>query len=400
MIPINEAKEIIRRETVSLGDESVHLAEIVGRILAEDIFADMDLPPFDRSQMDGFAVRTEDVKDAPVELKIVGESVAGRGWHHELKTGEAVRIMTGAPVPDGADAVQKVELTKEADGFITIQETTETGRNIVRRAQEIKSGTKIFESGEQITENMVATLASFGYETVKAAQRPKVSILSTGSEIVDVSETPARDQIRNSNSWSLRAFALRYADAEILPLVRDDLETLRQTIAAACENCDVLIISGGVSVGDYDFTKPALRACGAEIFFEKVSLKPGKPTVFARLGETLVFGLPGNPVSSAVTFFVFVRYALLLMQNAKSADLKRGFAKLAHDINGAKGRDALLPVSLASNEKGELTVETLRFSGSSNFIRFAKADALVFVPRDRSLKAGGIAEIFHLRINR
>lgn len=396
MISISEALKFIKKESFSLETETVELSNIVGRVLAEEIRADMDLPPFDRSQMDGFAVKTEDTKTAPVNLKIVGESVAGKGWHERLKSGEAVRIMTGAPVPKGADSIQKVELTEEENGFVKILKPTSENQNLVRKSAEMKNGEVVFESGEIVTNKMVATLASFGYEFVTISKRPKVKILATGSEIVDISETPKKDQIRNSNSWMLAEFAKNFAEVETLPIAKDDLENLKDTINEAAKTCDLLIISGGVSVGDYDFTKPALREIGAEIFFEKVSLKPGKPTVFAKLENTLIFGLPGNPVSVAVTFFVFVRTALLLMQSAKNAELKKGFAKLTHPIKAVNERDSLLPVSLETNEKGELEIETLRFSGSSNFIAFSRAEALVFVPQNKSLETESVAEIYFL----
>ena len=396
MIPISNALEIIERETFSLESETVLLSNVLNRVLAENIVTDMDLPPFDRSQMDGFAVKTDDVKNSPVKLKIVGESIAGRGWIGHVNSGEAVRIMTGASVPDGADSVQKVELTEEIDGFITIQKPTKLHQNIVKKAAEMTKNTEVFKTGEIVTENMIATLASFGYHSLKVAKRPKVTILATGTEIVDIRETPQKDQIRNSNSWMLRAFAEKTSDVKVLPIAQDDLENLKNTILKAVDSCDVLIISGGVSVGDYDFTKPALREIGAEIFFKKISLKPGKPTVFAKLDNTLIFGLPGNPVSIAVTFFVFVQMALLLMQDSSSPHLKKGFAKLTHDVKATKGRDALLPISVSTGKKGRLRVETLRFSGSSNFIRFAMANALLFIPQNRSLHKGDVAEILFL----
>ena len=407
MIPILEALEIIKRETFALGVETVDLRESTGRVLAEEIRADMDLPPFDRSQMDGFAVRAKDTKNAPVKLKIIGEAVAGKGFTGEIKKGEAVRIMTGAPVPAGADAVQKVELTKENNGFIEILEATKEKQNIIRRAEEIEKGAEVFSKGEIITENMIASLASFGYAKVKVAQRPKVSILATGSEIVDISETPKQDQIRNSNSIMLDAFLRKLgAQSEILPLVEDDLETLKNQIAEAVgltnkskiqnPKSKILLITGGVSVGDYDFTKPALRELGAEIFFEKVRLKPGKPTVFAKLNDKLIFGLPGNPVSVAVTFYLFVRTALLQMQGARECGLKKGFAVVSEKIKGAKERDSFLPVSLETGEDGKLFIESLRFRGSSNFIAFSRADALVFVPQDAILEAGTVAQIAYL----
>jgi molybdenum cofactor synthesis domain-containing protein len=407
MIPISEALEIIKRETFRLEAETVDLEKSVGRVLAEEIRADTDLPPFDRSQMDGFAVRLEDAKNAPVKLKIVGESVAGKGFSGEIKNGEAVRIMTGAPVPKGADAVQKVELTEETGGFVTILEAAKEKQNIIRRAEEIEKGAKVFSAGEIVTENMIASLASFGYAKVKVAQRPKVSILATGSEIVDIGETPQQDQIRNSNSIMLDVFLRKLgADSQVLPLVKDDFETLKNQIADAVGLNDesripnpesrILLITGGVSVGDYDFTKPALRELGAEIFFEKVSLKPGKPTVFAKLNEKLIFGLPGNPVSVAVTFYLFVRAALLQMQGARDFELKKGFAVVAEKIKGAAERDSVLPVSLKTDESGKLVIESLRFRGSSNFIAFAHADALCFVPRGTILKAGSVAQIAYL----
>ncbi|MGI8639819.1 MAG: molybdopterin molybdotransferase MoeA [Pyrinomonadaceae bacterium] len=396
MIPISEAIEIIKRKTFSLQAETIDLSDSIGRVLAEEICADMDLPPFNRSQMDGFAVRAKDTKDAPVKLKIVGESSAGNGWQGELRKGEAVRIMTGARVPNGADAVQKVELTEESEGFITVSETTKLKQNIVNRADEIKKGGKIFERGEIITENMIAVLASFGYAKVKVSERPKVAILATGSEIVDITEKPKQDQIRNSNSIMLKVFARKYADVKVLPIVRDEIQNLKSKIQNALEICDVLIISGGVSVGDYDFTKPALRELGAEIFFEKVSLKPGKPTVFAKLNNKLIFGLPGNPVSVAVTFYLFVRTALLKMQNARDCELKRGFAIAVGKIKGAKERDSFLPVRIETNSEGKLMVESLRFSGSSNFIAFSRANALVFVPQGENYAQDSIVNIMYL----
>ena len=396
MISISEALKIIERESFALSIETIDLQKSVGRVLAQTIKADMDLPPFNRSQMDGFAVKSKDTKAAPVQLKIIGESVAGKGFDGQMKAGETVRIMTGARVPDGADAVQKVELTEESDGFVEIKETAKNGQHINLFASEIKSGAKIFGKGEIVTAQMIAAIASFGYVKIKVFRRPKIAILSTGSEIVEISEKPQKDQIRNSNSMMLKVFAESIGDAEILPHVADDVESLKAAIENAMENYDVLITTGGVSVGDYDFTKPVLRTLGAEIFFEKVSLKPGKPTVFAKRGKCLIFGLPGNPVSSAVTFFLFVRTAILQMQSAKNCELRKGFAVVAEKIKAAKERDSVLPASLTTNEKGELTIESLRFNGSSNFIAFARANALVFVPQAENLEAGDAAEIMFL----
>lgn len=399
MIKISEAIAIVERECNALVAEPCDIDESVGRILAADIVADMDLPPFNRSQMDGFAVRASDTSDPPARLSIIGESVAGIGFDGRVERREAVRIMTGARLPDGADAVQKVEDTREADGFVEILEAVKPGLNINRRATEIVAGDVVFTKGERVTDQMIAALASFGVARPLVSAKPRVGILSTGSEIVGVEETPARDQIRNSNSTMLKVLASRAgADATIFPHVHDELENLKASIASIVESeePDVLIITGGVSVGDYDFTKPALRELGAEIFFEKVSLKPGKPTVFARLGGTLVFGLPGNPVSVAVTFYLFVRHALMNMQSAKICSLASGTAVCASRIRGAAERDCFLPVSTSTVADGSLTIETLRFSGSSNFIAFARANALVFVPQGRDLVAGEIAEILFL----
>jgi molybdenum cofactor synthesis domain-containing protein len=398
MISISEAIKIIRRETFPLEAETIDLRESIGRVLAEEIVADMDLPPFNRSQMDGFAVKSEDTREVPAKLKVIGESVAGKGFNDELNSGETVRIMTGARVPEGADAVQKVELTNESDGnFAEILETAKPKQNIINRAEEIEKGEKIFSIGERITENMIAAIASFGYAKVKVSQKPKVAILATGSEIVDISQQPEKDQIRNSNSIMLEAFAKKSgAETEVLPIAKDDISNLKLQILEALKTNDVLLITGGVSVGDYDFTKPALREIGAEIFFEKVRLKPGKPAVFAKLDDKLIFGLPGNPVSVAVTFCLFVRTALMQMQNAETIELNKGYAVVSAKIKGAKERDSYLPVSVETNAQGNLIVESLRFTGSSNFIAFSRANSLLFVPQGVSFESGDVAQILFL----
>jgi molybdenum cofactor synthesis domain-containing protein len=394
MISISEAIGIVGSEVSALDSEFVPLRKSVGRVLAEDISADLDLPPFDRSQMDGFAVKSTDTEDSPSKLTIVGESAAGRGWDGTLERGQAVRTMTGARVPKGADAVQQVELTESSGGEVVILKPVNSGKNIVKEGAEIRSGDRVFYKGEIISRQMIASLASFGYADVKTAKRPRLSILATGSEIVDVAEKPGKDQIRNSNSEMLAAFAGEFADVKVLPIAGDDPAKLTDAVTSALEDCDCLVVSGGVSVGDYDFTKPVLRAIGTEILFEKLSLKPGKPTVFGTREGKYIFGLPGNPVSMAVTFMVFVRMALLLMQAAGDAELRNGKAILTHDIKGTSGRDGLLPVKTAFLEDGRLTIESLKFSGSSNFVTFARADALVFVPADKGLKRSDVAEVF------
>ena len=384
MIPVADAIQIVLDQTTTLPAESVALADALGRILAEDIVADTDLPPFDRAQMDGYALRAADVASTPARLRIVGESAAGAGWHHEMKAGEVVRIMTGAPVPAGADAVQQVELTREVDdlGVVEILEPVKTGRSIVRRADEIKVGETVLRAGEEINAAMIATLASFGYARVEVGRRPRVSVMATGSELVDVSHKPGRDQIRDSNNYTIAAYAsLAGATVERLPLVGDDTEELKRQIAKAAAASDVLITSGGVSMGVYDFTKAALKELGAEIFFERVALRPGKPTVFARLGDALVFGLPGNPVSVAVTFNLFARTALRVMQGAKAATLPADTAVLARDLKGSMDRESYLPGILRTDEKGTLLAEPLKWGGSSDFVSFARTTALINVPR-------------------
>jgi len=397
MIPVSEAIDIIDRETGFLSAETIDLSNAIGRVLAEDIIADTDLPPFDRSQMDGYAVIAAETKKAPVELLIVGESAAGRGWHHKLNAGEAVRIMTGAPVPEGADAIQKIEVTKEDGEFVEILEPTEKGRYIIYKGAEINSGETVITSGEIVTENMVAVLAAFGYARVKVAKRPKVSILSTGSEIVAIDQIPGRDQIRNSNSVMLLALAQKAgSETRILPIAQDDIDDLKNQIKLALKTSDILVMTGGVSVGKYDLTKTALLELGAEIFFEKVRLKPGKPTVFARLNDKLVFGLPGNPVSVAATFYLFVRRVLLKMQSATNTSLLEGTAVAAVRTKGAKERDTYLPASLSTSKKGKLIAEPLKWHGSSDFVGFARANAFIVVPAGETFEEGDPVRILFL----
>ena len=384
MISVQQAIRIVRETTHSLEAEAVALSAAMGRVLAEDIVADCDLPPFDRSQMDGYAVRSADIATVPTKLKLVGESAAGRGWHNAMKLGEAVRIMTGAPVPEGADSVQQVELTRELDGGseVEILETAALGRSIVKRGSEIRKGQTVLRAGEKINAGAVAVIASFGYANLKVGKRPRGAILATGSELVPVDQTPGEDQIRDSNNFSISAYAeLAGATIERLPLAGDDVAQLTRQIAEAAERSDIVVTSGGVSVGRYDFTKTVLKDLGAEIFFERVALRPGKPTVFARLPNgTLVFGLPGNPVSVSVTFNLFARVAILAMQGAAQTELETGTAVLSQSVKPSKDRESYLSARLSTNESAQLIAEPLKWGGSSDFVGFVRATALIIIP--------------------
>jgi molybdopterin molybdotransferase len=403
LLPVPEAIRIVEERTPRLPAEEVSLKEARGRVLAEDVVADTDLPPFDRALMDGYAVRAADTADAPASLRLVGEAAAGRGWHGELKAGEAVRIMTGAPVPAGADSVQQVEVTRETEGgaSVEIDRATAPGQFITRRATEITKGETVLRAGERVTPAMLAALASFGYARVKAGARPRVAVIATGSELVRVEDVPGEAQLRDSNTYSLLGYAeAAGAIVEPQPFAVDDEGLLRRLIAEAAERSDALVLSGGVSMGVYDFTKTSLRALGAEIFFDRVSLRPGKPTVFARLANsrrTLVFGLPGNPVSVSVTFNLFARAALLAMQGSDQTHLPEHHAVLAREARGSMERASYLPATLRSDERGRILAEPLKWGGSSDFVAFTRAGALILVPEGtRAVAAGEVVTVLRL----
>ncbi len=397
MISVDEALQIIERETPPLGSERVELAHALNRVIAEDIVADTDMPPFDRSQMDGYAVKASDTQNTPAKLTLIGESAAGRGFSGAISPGEAVRIMTGAPVPAGADAVQKIELTSETEDFVTIHEPTSEGRYIVPRAAEVQKGATVIARGELLSPISVAVPAAFGYANINVAKQPRVAILATGTEIVDISSKPNPDQIRNSNSLMLAALCSQAgAIPHILPTAGDDLAQLKQIIAEATQDCDILITTGGVSVGKYDLTKAALTELGAQLYFEKLRLKPGKPTVFAKLNKTFVFGLPGNPVSAAVTYYLFVRTAIRLMQSARETQLPAGHAILTGDVKAAPKRTTYLPATLATDAAGRLLATPLRWQGSSDFTTFAQTQALIIIPENTTIPSNTPAKIIHL----
>jgi molybdenum cofactor synthesis domain-containing protein len=402
MLLIEDALNLILDHTPQLAAEEVALNEAAGRVLRSEAVSDIDLPPFDRARMDGYAVRAADVERAsvehPVRLREIGQAAAGRAFSGKLAPGQAVRIMTGAPVPIGADAVQRIEVIRVLEqGEIEVTEAVKPGQFITPRGLEARAGEVVVASGERITPAVAAVLASFGYARVTVSRRPRLALLSTGSELVEVTQRPSLSQIRNSNTYSLGGYAAA-AGAEVLSagIVPDDFEATRQAIMQAASTADVVMLSGGVSMGDYDLVKPALRELGAEILVETVAMHPGKPTVFARLGETAIFGLPGNPVSVAVSFHIFARPALLKMQGARDPYLPRLQAYLTRSVKGAPPRRSHQPAQLVIRQ-GRAEAEPLKWTGSSDLVAFMRADALIVVPEDRKgLEAGELVEVISL----
>ena len=382
MITVDQALSIVLDHVEPLGVETIPLEKAHRRILAEDVRADMDLPPFDRARMDGYALRAADVIALPARLRVIGEIAAGAKFDKDLKPGEAVKIFTGAPIPDGADGVQKVEVTRANGNTVEILESVTKGQFITPHASEIAAGEIVAEAGREIGPGEMAALASFGYASVKVARRPRVAVLSTGSELVDVSTKPSAAQIRNSNTYTLAAYAERAgAVVDMLPTVEDTPDATRDALIRAADNRNIVVTSGGVSMGDYDLVKAALKEIGAEIYFDRVIIRPGKPIVFARRGETFFFGLPGNPVSTSVTFNVFARPAIRKMQGEISPLPPTVSAQLSRALKDSSSRRSYLPGRLFV-DGGRALVEPLKWGGSSDLVAFMRANALIIVRED------------------
>jgi len=398
MISVEEALGILLSNLPEKEVEQIPFHSALGRILAENLVATCDIPPFYRSALDGYAVLASDVENTPVELRVVGESRAGGGMPGKLESGEAIAIMTGAPVPEGANAVQMVELSHlSSDGRkVTITKPVKAHENIAPRGSEARAGEVILDSGHRIGPAEIAVMATFGYSQVQVYRKPSVAIVATGDELVEFNKPPRPDQIRNSNAYCL-ASQLRYMEieADYLGIARDDKEELRHKMLSGLER-DVLIITGGVSMGEYDFVQDVFHDLGLEILFSKVAIKPGKPTVFARRGDKLVFGLPGNPISALVTFECFVRPALGRLCGMKSPELPRMMGELLADMKQTPGRTAFLP-AWVTWEKDGWKVEPLLWKSSADIIGFTRANATFIFPKNRDfLSRGEVVELMLL----
>jgi len=381
---IDEALRLVLESVRPLEAEDVPVGEAPGRWPARDAVAAVDLPPFDSSAMDGYAVRAA---DTPGELRVAAQSAAGRPAAAALAAGEAFGISTGAVVPEGADAVVPVEVTESRGDSVRV-DAVAVGDNVRFRGSDIRAGDVVVRAGSRLGPAQVGALAAVGIGTVECCRRPRVALLATGTELRRPGEPLGPGEIYESNT-TLLAAQLRSAGAlpEPLDAVADDEQATRAALARGLE-ADVLITSGGVSVGPHDLVRAALSELGAEEVFWRVAVKPGKPVVFARRGATLVFGLPGNPVSSLVGFELFVRPALYALQGAAAPGPAYEPGLLAAPLRRGPDRDELVRARALPSEEG-MRLEPVAGQASHMIARAAAADALVLVPRgDGELAAG------------
>jgi molybdopterin molybdotransferase len=383
---VDEAARLVLEHTPVLGIERVALAHCLGRVLAEDLVATASLPAFPSSAVDGYAVRAA---DAGRQLPVVGESAAGRPYSGTISPGTAARILTGGVLPDGADCVVMLEEVDVLGDMVTVPATLKPGQNFHAPGADLRAGEGVLAVGQQLGPAEIGLAAALGLPRLPLYRRPRVALMSTGDELVEVGGKPGRGQIFDSNRWALLA-ALSEAGAEVrsLGIGPDQAEPLRERVVGALAEADALVTSGGVSVGTHDLIKPLLESLG-RVHIGRVKLKPGKPFTFATLSEgKLAFGLPGFPVSSLVTFEVFVRPALRKMQGFAQLQRPTLPVRLDYDARATADRTEFQRVTL-TREGGELVGQTTGSQSSSRLMSLAGAHALVRIPPgDQGIKAG------------
>ncbi len=398
LTPLHEAQKTVFEATKTLGLEKISLLDAFGRVLGEDIIAARDNPPWDNSAMDGFAVRWEDIKQEhaitkPVALKVVEDVPAGTVATKTVGPGQAIRIMTGAPIPKGADTVVKVEETEPSENTVKIFKEVERGGNIRPQGEDVKKGDCIIAKGTQIRPAEAGMLAILAKSFVLVYQRPRVAILSTGDELADLDERFDEEKIINSNSYGTAAAVQEAGGIPILlGIAKDQPAALKEKISHGL-NADILVLSGGVSMGDYDFTKAVFKDLGAEMNFWKLAIRPGQPLAFGKIQGKLAFGLPGNPVSSMVTFEQLVRPAMLKMGGHRSygrpvvqAVFQEKFSKRTDRRHFLRG--------ILSRENNVLTVRTTGDQGSGILTSMVKANGLIDVPEEvERLSPGDIVNV-------
>jgi molybdopterin molybdotransferase len=406
MLTVTEAIAAVLARTRPLAPVRRPLESALGCVLAEEVVADADSPPFDKALVDGYAVRACDLAVGNVTLTVVETILAGQVPTQALRTGEAAEIMTGAPVPTGCDAVVMREHTRAESRSVMILETgVRSGQNLLKQGREMCAGEVVAGPGMLLTPASVGLLAAVGHSPVKVVPPPDLSIVPTGDELVEFCQVPGPGQIRNSSALMLEAMA-REAGArpEVFPIVRDDSGLLRDALARAIDS-DVAVITGGVSAGARDLVPDALADLGVDCVFHKVRLKPGKPLWFgvgprrAERPGALVFGLPGNPVSGLVGFLLFVRQAVAILAGLRG--LPEGWlqVQLSGDFKQRGDRMTFYPSRLVGGSRGALaTVETLPWGGSADLRTIALADGFAIFPAgDRDYSSGDVVEFLPLR---
>ncbi|MFT7667394.1 MAG: molybdopterin molybdotransferase [Planctomycetota bacterium] len=389
---------ILERSTAQLEIEPCVLREAVGRVLGEAVDSDIDLPPFEKSAMDGFAVHRSDFKGlqsgSELRLKQLGESRAGEPFDGPIGHGECVAIYTGAELPADCDAVVMVEKSRQDGDFVFLADDPADRQHVCARGEDLRKGQEVLAAGRRLTPAMVSVLASVGCEPVPVVRRPRMAILTSGDELIEPTQYPGPGQIRESNVLHIAALA-RAAGADVVRagVVRDNLEGLIEAFRSALEECDVLVTTGGVSMGKYDLVGEALEAVGVEKVFHKVAIKPGKPVWFGVAGETLVFGLPGNPVSCWVGHEVFVQPAIAKLSGLREeewiAPLRKG--RWVGSNTRLNDRQQNLPVTVVQGMDGVDELATVRWKSSADLVGLSRAEGLVVVPPGESLTAGDIA---------
>jgi molybdopterin molybdotransferase len=397
---VEEQAALVLSSMPAGGTESVDLLAAAGRVLSEPVTADRDLPPFPRSTRDGYAVRAADLSPIPATLEVIGEIKAGERLEKipaSIGSGQTASIMTGAPVPAGADAVVMVEYSSQHGKQVEIKRGVAPGENIVPCGAEAREGARLLDRGQRLNEAGIALAASVGKIRLQVYKRPRVAVLTTGDEIVDVAAVPGPTQIRNSNSYSLAAQIRRAGgEAVLLPIAPDELQGLRRLIEEGLK-ADLLLMTGGVSMGRYDLVEQALAELHAEFFFTGANIQPGRPVVFGKCGagaharensETYFFGLPGNPVSTMVTFELFARPVLEALAGESPGKLKFLHARLKKEIRIKTGLKRFLPAIL-SGKFEESEVELVAWQGSGDIAATARANCFIVIPSDRELIPAG-----------
>jgi molybdopterin molybdotransferase len=389
---IDQALELVLARVRPLAAETVPIAAAAGRVLASDAHAACDLPPFDSSAMDGFAVRAA---DTPGRLVIVGHSAAGRPESKVLGGGEAITISTGAVIPAGADAVVPVERTVAGDGTVDVEAVTK-GDNRREQGGDVRAGALVLRAGTRLGPVQVGALAAVGAAEVRCGARPRVVVLATGTELRSPGDELEPGEIYESNTLVLRAQLESVgAHVTVLQAVTDDEVATRAALGAGLQ-ADVLVTSGGVSMGEHDLVRATLAELGAEEVFWRVAVRPGKPVAFATLGTTLAFGLPGNPVSALVGFELFVRPAILALQGAGEPGPFYLPGRLGSALHRSEERDAMVRARTRVDADG-VVLEPLAGQESHMIVHAAAADALVRVPRGTGELPAG-APVMYLKL--